>query len=130
MIAKLDKVVLKVIRSELDAAIATVASKHGIALRIGSARFDESSATFKLEVAVKRVDGTVISRERADFTRYADMYNLDPAWLDGIFQLNGQTFKITGLAVKRRKRPVNASDPTGKGYIFSVETIKQLMGKS
>jgi hypothetical protein len=127
MITKLDRTNLKLLRAELDAAVFDVAKKYGISLKFGNARFTESTATIKLDIAVKDADGTVVNRGREDFTRYAEMYGLKPEWLDLTFLSGGKTYKITGLAPNRRKRPVLA-ETNGKTYIFPVEAVRTAMG--
>ena len=128
-ITQLDRTNIKLLRAELDAAVYDVAQKYGISLKFGNASFTPNSATIKLNVAIKTADGTVVNREREDFTKYAEMYDLKPEWLDKTFVNGGKTFKITGLAMKRRKNPVMATCvSTGKGYIFPTFTIQQALG--
>jgi hypothetical protein len=127
MIKQLDRATLKFLRAELDTAVAVVAQRHGIVLTIGNARFTPATATFKLNVATKTTDGTVIDREREDFIALADVYDLKPEWLDKTFQHGGLTYKIVGLKTRRRKNPVVATH-SGKTYVFPVDIIKLRMG--
>lgn len=128
MIKQLDRTSLKLLRTDLDAALTAIAQKHGIILTVGNARFTSSTATFKLNVATKAADGTIINREREDFISLADVYGLKPEWIDKTFQWSGNTYKITGLQPRRRKNPVLVRNRNGKGYVFGVDTIKMLMG--
>jgi len=123
-----DRTNLRNLTTDISEALKTVATKYGISLTYKGARFSPSNATIKLEAAVIGASGVAESRERKDFTTYASMYNLNPAWLDKLFVHGGESFKITGLSTRKRKNPVLCvSQRNNKTYIFPADTVKVLM---
>ena len=58
-----DAVVLRKLQPEIEAALAALGRRHGITIRAGTARFRESTAELKLELAVIGGDGRAARRE-------------------------------------------------------------------
>lgn len=52
-----DRTNLKILRAQIDAALASVAKNHGIKINAGNATFSGATATFKLEFAAADSDG-------------------------------------------------------------------------
>lgn len=128
MITKLDRTTLRALRASINAALAALASQHGISISVGNASYTDSTAVFKLNLAVKNPDGTVASRDREDFIQYASLYGMKPEWLGCTFQSLGKAFKIIGLAPKRRKNPIICQEArTGKNFVFPAHSIVALM---
>ena len=121
-----DRVTLRVLREEIDAALKAVADKHGISLTLGKITFagDGSTMSGKIEGAVAR-DGQVQTKEAVDFLKYAEVYGLKAEDLGRQFVSKGRWFEITGLRPKAPKRPVLARGVAdGQTYVFPVEMIK------
>lgn len=125
---------LKALRTDMDAALATVAAKHGVAINVGNATFSANAANFKLLVAAKG-DGTPPGESAADlkaasdFRALATLYSLKPEWLGTAFRRHDGEWKIKGLLPKRQKYPVLAvNTTTGKRILFPVETVKLHLG--
>jgi len=128
MIKTFDRTNLQALRGELNAAVSAIAERHGIAIQCGRCGFSPENATLKLELSVKTPEGAVVSRERKDYTDFAEVYGLDPAWLDKTFVTGGETYKITGLRPKGRKRPVLCQQlANGKTFVFPVDAVKAYM---
>lgn len=121
---------LRVLRDELNAAIAPIAAKHGVALQVGNASFTPTTATFKLEVGI--LDGapegasTQVIKAQADWKRLARSFGLDPAWLGKSFSYAGVTATILGLMPKRTKYPILV-DKAGKHFLLPIESVRALM---
>jgi len=58
------------LRESLDRAVADVAKEHGVEIVVGRGTFGTSNATFKLEVAERSEDGTVLTREAQEFQMF------------------------------------------------------------
>ena len=106
MIKQFDKPTLRALRADLDAALAAVAAKHGIAVRVGNASFMPNTATFKLELATKGDDGAVVTKEAQAFRQLAGSYGLAPTDLGREVTLSGDRFRIIGLRAAAIKRPI------------------------
>lgn len=111
--------ILDILRSHPD--------MEGLNIERASAQYHETGFTFKLSVAKVAEDGTVMSKRRADFARYADMYDADPEWLDATFTYAGHTYTITGLKTRARKRPVETRREDGKVFVWPVKDVRRLM---
>jgi hypothetical protein len=126
---KIDKTLLKVLRVEIDEALAALGTKHGLVFHAGSATYqpDGTCATYKLELAVVGDDGVVATKEAAAFRDLAGVfYGLKSEDLGRTFVSNGKTFKLTGMSAGRVKMPIQGMDvETGKTYKFAVELIKR-----
>ena len=127
----IDKELLKQLRIELNVAIADVAKKHKISLKIGNARYTSNNFTFKLEGALLTEDGKVVDKSRTDYKTYCEMYGMKPEWLDKSFiTLDRDEYKIVELNSRARKNPIIAENVnTKKRYIFTSQKVKKLMGE-
>lgn len=109
---------LRTLRTDLDAALAAVAKKHGIALGIGNFSYStiDGTARTKLEVAVvdKKTAKSAGSsaavspkmlQARKDFKHHAKSYGLEPSWLDRkvFIGRSRMIFQIVGLNPSRPK---------------------------
>jgi hypothetical protein len=135
---------LTVLRSELNAAIATVAAKHGLIISLGNCRFTNNEAHFtKLSMIPKTLPSsasivavpncgtnngdpynTVESRE---YLNLAYLFNLPKNGLGRQFRMGTTQYTIIGLKSSRRKYPVIAIGPFGGRYKFSADTVRNGM---
>lgn len=111
-----------VLRTEVNAAVASIAEKYGITLRVGRITYDTLTTNLKLEATVQ---GAQQTKEREAWKLYAKAYGLDPAWLDRMYVASkGQIVKIDGL-ISGRGTPKVAVTVDGKeGYNTSIENVK------
>ena len=64
---------LRLLRTEVNSALAAVGKSHGVAFELGSCTYDSRSATFKLKAVVgSSVKAVTEDRARADFIKYAE----------------------------------------------------------
>ena len=118
---------LKQIRAELEKAILTSLSLRVFQnenlnkynFDIGNCSYNDSKATFKLEVTIKGAK----SEERVALEKSADYFGLDlnkkhPEWI------------LLGLNRRARKHPILMKRKSnGKTYKFDLENAKKLFGK-
>jgi len=125
----IDKNNLKIISADIEKALESVAKKHGVSLTRGRGKYSNASTgSLVIEIATIGVDGTVESRERSDFKRLHDLYGLSLDALDAEFTANGSTYRIIGLDLGRRKRPI-LCEANGHQYLFPSEQVKHLLNR-
>lgn len=110
------KPLLREIRVDLDAALATVAAKYGIELRAGNCSFTANTITWKVEGAVPGE-----SKERG-------YYRANREWL-GLPELGAQFTARTGkhftiVGLNRACSKVVIDDDAGKHYLMPVDAVK------
>ena len=118
---------LREIRRELEKAIDThqqikMAQNGGLnkyVFDIGNCSYNDSKATFKLEVTIKGAK----SEERVELEKNADYFGLDlnkehPEWI-----LVGYNRKARGYPILMEKKS------NGKTYKFTLESAKQMFKK-
>lgn len=101
-----DAVVLRKLQPEIEAALAALGRRHGITIRAGTARFRESTAELKLELAVIGGDGRSVRREAEEFAKYHAMYGLEAGDLGQVVILDREEHRLVGLAPNRPKYPI------------------------
>jgi|ERR1035437_1224884 hypothetical protein len=117
---------LEVIRKDINAAIQSIAEKHGITLHVGHGSYTSASVTFKLEGKLSGNSEAMVSQNKS----YAIMLGLPENIVGSTFTSQGKKMKITGLNPKKPKYAIEVKDiDTGKGYGFSLEGIKGLIAR-
>ena len=119
---------LREIRAELEKAISRhqewhkqldIKSMSKYNFDVGNCSYNDSKATFKLEVTIKGAK----SEERAELEKNADYFGIDlnkdhPEWI-----LVGYNRKARGYPILMEKKS------NGKTYKFTLESAKKLFGK-
>ena len=127
MIKSIDKATCRLLSTQIEAALQSLAQQNGVVIKRGRATYDVDgkNMTLKVEVAVVAADGTVANKEVENFKSMAELYDLKPEFLFKIFSYAGTTYKIAGLLPRRSKRPVLCErQPDGKRFILSPEEVK------
>ena len=114
-----DRVTLRVLRADIEAALASVAAKHNLTVTTGGIRYSPTLATVKVEFA-KEGSGNRVEQE---FKRYAELFDLSPDDLGKKFKFNGAVFTVTGLKPNSPKFPLLATRADGKVFKFPVTTF-------
>lgn len=116
---------------QLREAIQSVINDSGIEdenkckIRIGNASYSDSNCTLKIEVSDVTDDGTVLTKEAADFKEYAKGLGLEPEMLGATFESRGKEYVIAGLKPRSTKFPVLAIEVgTNDRYKFPVSVIQ------
>lgn len=122
---------LDVVRADIDKALASVCSKHGIALKMGGIRYSGDSFTTKLEAFVQTQGANGMSatelKLRKELKRDGWAFNVDESHLGKTFTSNGETFKFAGIKANRPKYPVIGTNVrTGKSYKFREGVLTQI----
>lgn len=106
---------LQSLRVDIDNALAAVAEKHGISLKLGNGRFSPVDATFKLELAVCE-DGVAMTPEKQILKM------LFPDLVDKTVEIDGESAKVVGYNKKARSYPFIV-EMKGKRYKVAYETV-------
>jgi hypothetical protein len=85
--------------------------------------------TMKLEFGVIGADGEAATAASRDFDRCAGAFGLKGVALGDTFESGGKTFTISGLAPRKRKRPLLATW-NGRTFCFPASDVIRLMGKT
>ena len=115
---------LKTVNAELQKELAAVFKKYGVDAAFAGSRCDATQGEYKMRLSISGVDPYAES-----FKKNAKVFGMQPSWLGRSFKsFSGHTFTITGLDIKKRKRPVRCSRPgSDKTWIFTETEIKHFM---
>jgi hypothetical protein len=86
----------RVNRERMQTALDEVSKKYGLfKFQVGSCRFSESSATFKVEVSIISADGKPTGHQADDFKREAHWFGFKADDLGTEFKdFSGKTYKL------------------------------------
>lgn len=128
-ITTLDKTNLRALRSDLDAALKSVADKYGIVIKTGTCRFTEQAATMKIEIATIGTGGEVIDRELATLKANLRFLGLTEEHLQKPFRLGHQTFVLSGYRPARYAKPFGLRClEDGKSYVARESQVRAALG--
>lgn len=106
-------------RAAMEAALKDVAARYGVTVRYRGGRFTDTMAALKAEFVVEGAE----PQGAADFRRLADVFGLKPEDLGRTFRSGGQTFTVVGLAPRKSKYPILATNAAGKTYKFTADGV-------
>ena len=105
ILAMITKPLLQDLRGEIDAALAVVGARHGLAIKAGSATFNPQNAVFKLNISVLNASGEAVTKEQSDLKHALPRFGLNEAHLTQEFVYGSETFVLHGYRAKARSRP-------------------------
>lgn len=115
-IGEFNKLTLRMLRTDIDSALASVGTKYGIDLKAGNARFTADSATFKLECSLLNSDGKAETKELTALKAYhPDLVNKQVSIGRGI------AGTIIGFNSRAQKYPFLLQTPKGVYKISSTQ---------
>lgn len=120
---------LRTLRSDLQAALSDLETKHGITFNVGRMTYeaDGSMAKIKLSAVSGEAPGNVGdlgTPEAVEYATRAPEFGLEKAWLGREFNCVHGTFKLVGLKPRARKYPVVAQAENGKRYKMPVAIVR------
>jgi hypothetical protein len=121
---------LRALDRDIEAALAAVAAKHGVALKLAGTRFTAQNATIKIEAAVINAAGEAETRAAQDFKQLAGLYGFAASDLGREVILDGRRLKIAGLRPKADKRPILLQDANGGMIVAPAEYVRRMMEPS
>jgi hypothetical protein len=118
----LNRRMVKDLRAILDDALNDNESLEQFIVEIGSANFNDTEVTFKVNLRMKGAK----SQSEKDLEDFASINKLD---LNKVATLDGKQFKLSGFRRKARTKPYLIQDQKGGGeYIITTETAKRYFG--
>jgi hypothetical protein len=125
----MERAELKIIRKEIDEALAKIGTAHNITIKTtGGTSYTSNSFKMKIEGAKVNEDG-VSEKALADFTKFAPMMGLDADAFGKKFTHKNSTFTIIGIKTNNPVYPVQAVNQNGTIYKFPVDAIKRLLNQ-
>lgn len=126
----LDKQIFNLLRHDVENALKSVAEKYGIEITAGSISYTNEYCTMKITASVISESGEVLTKEKADFKKYAELFDLKPEDLGRTFKLNNSTFEIVGLKPSSRKFPIIGRNvASNKRFKFTSSMVQFGMEK-
>ena len=120
-----DRPTVKLLRTELDATLASLSAKYGITIETGNARFSEHECGFKIKLNTTCEDGSKKeTKEAIAWNLYRASLGLSHIEVGHEFTLQGRQFKLTGYNTRARKSPINIQDLKGANYKLSTNMLK------
>lgn len=124
-----DRPTLKLIRKEIDEALALVTKKYGVAFQGGNIRYDTESFKMRITGTLPNKNGKAEPVEVKDFKSHCFIYGMTPKDLGRYFMTNGVTYKLVGLKPKSHKYPFVGERYDGKRFKFTVDAVSRGLGE-
>lgn len=130
-IKQFDTAVLKMLRVEIDMALATVAKNHQIALNLGSIKYSGEQFHTKLQAIIlsPNASGKSVKEIQAinNVKKYGFQFGVKESDLNKLFPYGDKLYKFVGLMPSRPKYPVLGQDvKTGKNFKFAEEVLQKI----
>ena len=120
-INQFDRQTLRALRVDLDAAMATIASKYGIQLTAGNISFTSDTATIKVAAGIIK-NGTVVTPEAKAFDQYKRLVGLGSLNVGDSITIQGKDYTISGYKPRSKNAVVVARG--GRSYKVTVDMVK------
>ncbi len=121
---KLTKTEFEIFRTEIEAALASVAAKYGCIVEAGNIRYDAINTTVSVSFKSETVDK---SADQLNFEMYCGKYGFEPADYGFAFEHKGKIFKFVAFKPTARKYTCVCDCSDGKQYGFEAEAIRSFM---
>tara|TARA_B100001094_G_scaffold321325_1_gene368882 strand:- start:75 stop:458 length:384 start_codon:yes stop_codon:yes gene_type:complete len=121
-ITSFTKPTLKSLRVDLNSALDKVAKEYGIEITTGNISFSGNNATIKVEASVIGENGSAMTKEATDFTRYAKLHQIN-AKVGDTFTYGSKVYTIEGWKTRASKTPIVVGNG-GKSYRVSIDLVK------
>lgn len=115
------KTALNTIRTDLNAALAVVAAKHGITLDFKNISYSDNSFRTTLHGSSSE---SAVDNNKSEFERYAARFGINVTAFNETFINRGDTFTIVGIKPRSHKYPILAKQRSnGKTYKMPMSAI-------
>ena len=125
----LTKDLLRILRTDIDAALVEVGKKHNVSLKLGNGTFLPDTATFKLEVMTIGEGGVIVTKELSALRALAPSLGLKPEHLDQVFKIGATNYTLVGYRNTGAGKPFIAKSLSDeKCYLVGREVIRKALG--
>ena len=121
---KLTKTEFNTLRSEIEAALASVAAKYGCVVEAGNIKYDEILATVSVQFKSQTVDK---SADQLNFETYCGAYGFEKSDFGFEFTYQGKQYCFVSFRTSARKYPCVCDCSDGKSVCFTPEAIRTFM---
>ena len=121
-INQFDRQTLRALRVDLDAAMASIATKYGIQLNAGNISYTAETATIKVQAGVINKSGQVVTKDAQAFNKYKRLVGLGNLNVGDVINIQGKEYTISGYKPRSKNAVIVQRD--GRGYKVSVEMVK------
>ena len=132
-ITKFDKVALRVLRTDIEAALAMVGKTHGITIDVGTIRFDASEFTTKITAKTKAAMAEEAGVPAGVNPTWIKAFKVNASWLGlkvtdlgKTINLNGKEYVVVGARPNARL-PIVAQRASGAFIAVSAEKVVELL---
>lgn len=124
-ITAIGRIECQIIGTKAEQALREAFAQFNLEVKRGNATYDLSGGycEIRFQFNLRKADGTVETKEAADFKRAAFLYGLKPEDLGRTFTLGRQTFTLCGLKTKSQKYPILGRAADGKVFKFSHRDV-------
>lgn len=125
-----DAAFCKELRSDLDAAMAKIAEKHGVEIKVGRMGYD--AVMVKVALEVNAVDESGVNAAAArDWNMYRGLYDLADVPFGWQFTNAHGLHTICGVAARSSKFPILAKrESDGKVYKMTEKAIRIMFDRA
>lgn len=127
-ITSLDTKTANLLQKEMTEALQGIALKHGVKITAAGGTINPNHVDVFLKFRVEVSDiGAKDTARKQEFDQYCELFGMKPEHFGATFTSRGQTYKISGLELRRRKFPIRAVEiASGKELLFTEEVAKRL----
>lgn len=128
---KITKDTLRLMRADIDAALAPVAAKYGVQIRAGNCSFSELAATFKLEIGTIEA-GEVQDRTRAVLMELLPVLGFTRDDLELVFYYGGnnQKFRLWGYNGRSARPLILKRVSDGQKYLATEDAVRSSLAEA
>jgi hypothetical protein len=119
------KTTIQLLRDDVNAALAAVASKHGLAIRAGNATYNENAVTFKLVCSTVSDGGRPMTPQATAYAQLAGVMNWAP--LFSTIKVGIDEYTVVGYNARARKQPVIV-ERNGKQFKVAESLVARANG--
>ena len=127
MTTTITKQLLKQLREEMNTALAAVASKHGLNITVGNARFSPTLATFKVDVGIPNASGVPVNAQSDALARLCKQASIDPKMFETEFMACGSMGHVTGYKPKAHMYPFVFAAKNGTSYLMGADMVRMML---
>lgn len=128
---QINKPFLQDLRKDIEAALASVAAKHGISIKTGTCKFMPENAEMRLQIAVLNDEGAAETRELVSLKNFLARHSLtlEQAQKPIKYGYEGRTYIIVGYQPNKPKYSfLGRCQQDGKNYGLVHEGVLAALG--
>lgn len=121
---------VKILREEMDQALAEVGKHYGVKFQTGSIRFYDKDFHVKVECHILNTAG-LSEAKKEDFELYCRAVGLKPEHFNQTFTSQNEVYRITGINLRAKKYPINAVRVRDdREFKFPAHTIQRKLSSA